>query len=259
MPNKDHQYHLLELLVDKIMNRGPPKSSLGNPGPLGLAAFAMTTFMLSCWNTGLLNVGTIKIVLPVALWYGGIAQLLAGMWEFVSNNTFGAVAFTSYGAFWLSFATIEEFWTPTNASVTDVNIALGIYLLSWTIFTFYMMIGSFRMSLSLVFVFLLLELTFILLTVGAWSGVRGITAAGGWIGIVTAVTAWYASMAVVINQTYGTQLLPVGVIGPMKREPLFISKLRDVRHSIRERFSRTNQDSEFNVHNITDQQEVAAV
>jgi succinate-acetate transporter protein len=89
----------LEMIVDKLVSRGPPKSSLGNPGPLGLAGFALTTFMLSAWNTGLLSPATVNIVLPVALWYGGIAQMLAGMWEFAVNNTFGAVAFTSYGAF----------------------------------------------------------------------------------------------------------------------------------------------------------------
>lgn len=107
-PQQQHQEtRRLEGIVDRIVRRrGPPTSSLGNPGPVGLAAFAATTFMLSCWNAGLLVSTTENVVLPMALWYGGIAQLLAGMWEFAANNTFGATAFTSYGAFWLSFATL---------------------------------------------------------------------------------------------------------------------------------------------------------
>lgn len=127
----------LETIVDRIVRRaGPPTSSLGNPGPLGLAAFAATTFMLSCWNAQLLVSTTSNVVLPMALWYGGIAQLLAGMWEFAANNTFGATAFTSYGAFWLSYATLVEFWGPTGyAAAKDVDAALGMYLMAWTIFT----------------------------------------------------------------------------------------------------------------------------
>lgn len=218
---------LLEILVDKLMDRGPPRSSLGNPGPLGLGAFAFTTFLLSSWNTGLLSAATSNIVLPVALWYGGIAQILAGMWEFGVNNTFGAVAFTSYGSFWLSFATIEQFWVPAaGASARDSRLALGMYLLAWTIFTFYMMIGSFRMSVSLALVFVLLEITFILLTAGAYSGHKGVHNAGGWFGILCAAAAWYASAATVINTTYGIQLLPLGVIGPVVHKPKLFTKMR---------------------------------
>jgi succinate-acetate transporter protein len=184
-----------------------------------LAGFALTTFMLSAWNTGLLSPATANIVLPVALWYGGIAQMLAGMWEFAVNNTFGAVAFTSYGAFWLSFSTIQEFWAPKGTvSTHDVNMAVGMFLLAWTLFTFYMMIGSFRMSVALIAVFVPLELAFILLTAGAFSGNKRVTAAGGWFGIFTAATAWYSSCAVLVNTTYGIQLFPIGMIGPFKKD-----------------------------------------
>ena len=224
-PRSEHgqhrqEHHYMEQILEKILSRGPPQSSLGNPGPLGLAAFALTTFLLSCWNTGLLSKSTANIVLPVALWYGGIAQVLAGMWEFATNNTFGAVAFTSYGGFWLSFATMEQFWTPTgNASERDIHLAVGMFLLAWTIFTFYMTIGSFRMSVSLAIVFVPLEITFVLLTIGAYSGNRTVTAVGGWFGILTAAAAWYASSAILINNTYGVHLLPVGVIGPLAKKP----------------------------------------
>ena len=226
MPLGNQENRYLEMIVDKLVSRGPPSSSLGNPGPLGLAGFAATTFMLSAWNTGLLPSTTAAIVLPVALWYGGIAQLLAGMWEFAANNTFGAVAFTSYGAFWLSFATVEQFWKPTGASPHDMNVALGMYLLVWTIFTLYMMIASFRMSVSLAVVFVLLEIAFILLTAGAYSGNTRVKAAGGWFGLFCAGAAWYASSAIVINSTYGFQLLPVGVIGPFKAKPELKEKVK---------------------------------
>ena len=153
--------------------------------------------------------------------------MLAGMWEFLVNNTFGAVAFTSYGGFWLSFATMEQFWKPTGiVSEHDIHLAVGMYLLAWTIFTFYMTIGSFRMSVSLAIVFVLLEVTFILLTIGAYSANTTVTAVGGWFGLLTAGAAWYASSAILINNTYGVQLLPVGVIGPLAKKPMILENLK---------------------------------
>ncbi|KAL0488983.1 6 TM domain-containing transmembrane protein [Acrasis kona] len=234
----EHRY--LNTIVEKL-SRGSPSSTLGNPGPLGLAGFAMTTFLLSCWNTGLLSAGTAKIVLPVALWYGGIAQLLAGMWELAASNTFGALAFTSYGAFWLSYATIEQFWVPAQGvTEQDIGIAVGMYLLAWTIFTLYMMVGTFRMSVSLMLVFIFLEIAFILLTAGSFSGNSKVTAAGGWFGILTAFFAWYASAAVVINTTYGVQLLPIGVVGPIKRDPNLMVRAKSLKDSF---FRRSNERS----------------
>jgi succinate-acetate transporter protein len=164
-------------------------------GPLGLAAFAATTFMLSCYNADLLVSTTANIVLPMAFWYGGFAQAAAGLWEYATNNTFGATAFVSYGAFWLSFATVSEFWAPTGyASTQDIESAVGIYLLAWTIFTAYMFIGSLRMSYSLIAVFGLLEITFALLTAGRFNltptAATNLIKAGGWFGIFTAFAAW---------------------------------------------------------------------
>jgi len=226
-----HTIQKLENIVDRIVNRaGPPKSSLGNPGPLGLAAFAATTFVLSTYNAGLLVSTTENVVLPIAFWYGGIVQVLAGLWEYAANNTFGATAFCSYGAFWLSFATLSEFWAPTGyASTQDINSAVGIYLLPWTIFTAYMFLGSLRMSGSLVAVFGLLEITFALLTAGHFalnpSDATNLIKAGGWFGIFTAFAAWYASAAVVINGTFGAQLLPVGVLGPLHPNMTYLPKV----------------------------------
>ena len=221
----------MESIIDRILKRGPPQSSLGNPGPLGLAAFAATTFMLSCFNAGLMVSTTSNIVLPMALWYGGFSQLAAGMWEFAANNTFGAVAFTSYGAFWLSYATIGEFYAPTGyATGVQVEASIGLYLLSWSVFTFYMMIGSMRMSYGLFILFFLLEITFILLTAGAFLAASPVAAnlttrAGGWFGIFTAFVAWYCSAAVIINSTFGCQILPIGVLGPLQPTTPLVSRI----------------------------------
>jgi len=223
-----HTVTKLENIVDRIVTRaGPPKSSLGNPGPLGLSAFAATTFVLSCYNAQLLVSTTSNVVLPMALWYGGIVQFSAGMWEYATNNTFGATAFCSYGAFWVSFATLVEFWAPTGyASTLDINSALGMFLLSFTIFTAFMFIGSLRMSVSLIMVFGLLEITFALLTAGHFNpeptAALNLIKAGGWFGIFTAFAAWYAAAAVVINGTFGAQLLPIGVLGPLHPESRYI-------------------------------------
>src|SRR5437016_12669008 len=138
--------------------------AVANPGPLGLSAFALTTFVLSSANAGLFTGD--KIVIGLALFYGGIAQLLAGMWEFRTGNTFGATAFTSYGAFWLSFAAIFIPGTGILDAIVKANAvgpAVGLYLLGWTIFTGLMFFGTLRINMALVVVFALLFLAFLAL------------------------------------------------------------------------------------------------
>ncbi|CAF2588494.1 unnamed protein product [Rotaria sp. Silwood2] len=190
-----------------------PPLAIGNPGPLGLGAFALTTFMLSVFNAGsnLIDSRVEAVVLPVALFYGGIAQFAAGMWEYRVNNTFGATAFTSYGSFWMSFAAYVYFIVPQLASTGKAHQATGLFLLAWLIFTFYMCIASFRVSLQLFFLFAILVVTFILLIVGALAEKKIVTNVGGWFGIVTAFVAWYGSAAVMINTTFGRNILPLGV------------------------------------------------
>ena len=187
-------------------------ASLADPGPLGLAGFAMTTFFLSSANAGILS-GTVEgVVLGLALFYGGIAQLLAGMWEFAKGNTFGAVAFSSYGAFWLSFWYLVAHTDLSGASADDINKGVGWYLLGWTIFTAYMLIGTFRLNGMLIAVFGVLTLTFLLLTLGKFAGQAGgsgMTGIGGWTGILTALLAWYGSMAGILNSTFKKVVLPV--------------------------------------------------
>jgi uncharacterized protein len=186
----------------------PAAMSIADPAPLGLAAFALTTFVLSFFNAGIVNAGGEPIVLGLALAYGGFAQLLAGMWEFRNNNTFGATAFTSYGAFWLSFWAFNQFFA-TKVPDANAGDAVGLYLIAWGIFTAYMFIASLRTTMAVAAVFALLTITFIVLGIGEAADASGIAKVGGWIGILTALAAWYASFAGVTNSTFGRTIMPV--------------------------------------------------
>ena len=182
--------------------------AIADPAPLGLAAFALTTFVLSMFNAGLVSDAGEPIVFGLALAYGGLAQLLAGMWEFKNNNSFGATAFTSYGAFWLSFWAFEQFYAG-DVPAGNVGDAVGLYLIAWGIFTTYMWIASFRVSVAVNVVFALLAITFFLLGIGDAGAHSDITKIGGWFGLATAAAAWYASFAGVTNKTFGKIVLPV--------------------------------------------------
>jgi len=186
----------------------PVAPAIGDPAPLGLAAFALTTFVLSFFNAGLVSDKGVPVVLGLALAYGGIAQLLAGMWEFRNNNTFGATAFTSFGAFWISFFVLEQFQAD-KIPTTHLGDAVGLYLIAWGIFTTYMLVASFRVSAAVMVVFLLLAVTFFLLGIGNATATDSVVKAGGWVGIATAIAAWYASFASVTNKTFGRIVLPV--------------------------------------------------
>ena len=183
---------------------------IADPAPLGLAGFAMTTFVLSFINANIIKeTGAVNVVLALALFYGGTAQLLAGMWEYKRGNTFGATAFGSFGAFWLSFWALEKL-SPKNAG--DIHQAVGLYLLAWCIFTAYMTLAALRTNLAVLAVFVLLTLTFLFLAIGAFMNDTPapdtMTKVGGWLGIVTAAAAWYASSAAVVNATHGKTVLP---------------------------------------------------
>jgi succinate-acetate transporter protein len=179
-----------------------------DPGGLGLAAFALTTFILSMFNAGLVSKGGEPVVLSVALAYGGIAQVLAGMWEFRTGNTFGAVAFTSFGAFWLSFWALLQF-SAGDIPAANLGDAVGLYLIAWGIFTTYMFVGSLRTTAAIAVVFILLAVTYFLLGIGNAGENDGLIEVGGWFGLATAVAAWYASFAAVTNATFGRTVLPV--------------------------------------------------
>jgi hypothetical protein len=172
----------------------------------------MTTFALSIGNTGIWGPGA-DAALALALVYGGFAQLLAGMWEFVRKNTFGALAFTSFGAFWIAYFVLVKFVLP-GVAVADLPVAVGVFLLGWTIFTAYMTVASMRVSGAVLLVFVLLTVTFVFLTVGAFNSSTGWTKVGGWVGVATAAAAWYASFAGVTNDTFKKTVLPVFPLAP---------------------------------------------
>ena len=200
---------------DAVSTPASTGAGFADPGPLGLAGFAGTTFFLSVVNTNMLGASVQTIVLGLALFYGGLAQLLAGMWEFVKGNTFGALAFSSFGAFWLSFWYLLNH-LPDKAAPKDILHGVGLYLLVWTIFTAYMTIAATRTSGAVLLVFALLTLTFLALTIGWFS--ESVTAfeknsnawihIGGWLGLATALAAWYASFAGVVNATFKRDVMP---------------------------------------------------
>jgi succinate-acetate transporter protein len=191
-------------------------TAVADPAPLGLAAFALTTFLLSGHNATFIPD---VIWLGPALFYGGLAQLLAGMWEFRNRNVFGATAFSTYGGFWLGLGTVVVLagTTKLGAALEGANLpnALAWFLLAFAIFNFYMLLWSTRVNVAVFFVFLTLQLTEVLLVIGFFREAHGdsayVTHVGGWMGIITAAVAWYASAAGVVNgMSPERPVVPVG-------------------------------------------------
>jgi hypothetical protein len=186
-----------------------------NPAPLGLAGFGITTLVLSMMNSNLVSFDkNVPVVLGLAIAYGGLAQLLAGMWEFRTGNTFGAVAFTSYGAFWISFYFLVQVQLPEIAKGGDVGNALGLYLWAWGIFTGYMFLCSFAGPKAVSVVFFLLTITFILLGIGQSGASNSMIHAGGFFGLATAAAALYTSAAMILHEQHGRWILPIGPPAP---------------------------------------------
>ncbi|MDR3069339.1 MAG: acetate uptake transporter [Cellulomonas sp.] len=190
-------------------NQPAAPTAIADPGPLGLAAFALSTFVLSLYNAGILEGGR-PVVVGLALFYGGLAQLLAGMWEFRTGNTFGALAFTSYGAFWLAWATWVVWGADKVADAQQASQAIGVFLLAWGLFTAYMTVAALRTTTAVLTVFVLLTATFFLLGIGDFAENATIVKAGGFVGLATALAAWYGSFAGVVNSTFSKTVLPVG-------------------------------------------------
>ena len=204
-------------------------SSIADPAPLGLAAFALTTFLLSAKNADWMSHATTSAFLGYAFAYGGVAQFAAGMWEFRRGNTFGATAFSSYGAFWFGLglwvlfvanpavAGITPATAPAKAAATvaSLNHDLGWITLAWAIFTLYMLIFTSQVNLAIFLVFLILEVTFIILAIGNFDAgsallPTGTIKIGGYLGLVTALAAWYASAAGLAAGMGGRIQFPVG-------------------------------------------------
>ena len=183
---------------------------IANPAPLGLAGFGMTTVLLSCVNAGLLPPGGEPVVIPLAMAFGGTAQLIAGIMEFKAGNTFGATAFTSYGAFWWWFALLLIFGDNHLVDLSGAGGAIGVCLLLWGVFTFGLWVSTFRLIRLLFLIFLTLWIAFFLLGSGALFAKPALHAAGGWVGLVCGALALYGSFALVANVTFGREVAPVG-------------------------------------------------
>ena len=185
------------------------RDATGNPGPLGLMTFGMTTVLLNIHNAGLYEMNT--MILAMGVFYGGIAQVVAGIMEWRKNSTFGMTAFISYGFFWLTLVALIVFPKWTGVEGPDAT-AMGWYLMSWGVFTGLMFIGTLRINRSLQTVFLSLTVLFTLLAIGDWTGNETITKIAGWEGIFVGLSAVYGSIAQVWNELYGRVVLPLGVV-----------------------------------------------
>ncbi len=206
-----------------VSTAAPVGTGVADPAPLGLAAFALTTFLLSAVNAGWAKSSTGFDWWGYAIAYGGVIQLLAGMWEFRNRNVFGATAFSTYGGFWIGVGLWLHFTAPTAAAPLQLNKDLGWILLAFAIFNTYMLIISTQLNVAIFGVFVTLELTEIFLFLGNFTTSKpalppdptssGLIVVGGYLGIVTALVAWYASAAGVMNGIKGRQVFPVG--GPL--------------------------------------------
>ncbi|MGA2635156.1 MAG: acetate uptake transporter [Terracidiphilus sp.] len=186
------------------------KPAFANPAPLGLIAFGLTTVILSIINAGILPKGGEPVVLPLAFVFGGLVQMIAGIMEFRTGNTFGTVAFLSYGAFWWWFVFLVFLGGRGVLDLSQAGSTIAVTLIGWGVFTFYMWIATFRLAKSLWWVFLTLWITFFLLGFGDLSGMHGLNVAGGWVGLACGMLAMYTSFALVTNSTFGRTVLPLG-------------------------------------------------
>ncbi len=183
-------------------------TKFSNPAPLGLAGFALTTWLLSMINAGWFTGDGMNMVLAVALAYGGTAQMIAGIMELPRGNTFGATAFVSYGAFWWSFALFVLFLHDKVPAAF-----VGWYLFMWGFFTLYMWVATWKAARALQLVFFALWITFFLLAASEWTGMAVLKMAGGYGGLITAAFAFYLSAAEVINEAHQRIVLPIGAPG----------------------------------------------
>ena len=182
--------------------------AIADPAPLGLAAFGVTLLVFSMFNAGLLDRTGEPVVLGLALAYGGIAQLLAGMWEFRRGNTFGAVAFGSYGAFWLSYWLLQQFFAGRIPG-GERSSAIALFYISWAILTALLWVASTRTTAVVSLMLFLLTLTYLMLGIGDAGTHDELVKIGGWFGLASAAAALYGAFASVINSTVGRTLVPL--------------------------------------------------
>jgi len=184
------------------------KDTTANPAPLGLLGFGMTTVLLNLHNAGYFGLDT--MILAMGIFYGGIAQIIAGIMDWKKNNTFGTTAFTSYGLFWLSLVALVVM-PKMGLGVAPTKGAMAAYLFLWGLFTFFMFIGTLKLNRATQFVFASLTLLFWLLALGDVTGNEQITRIAGYEGIICGFSAIYAAVAQVLNEVYGKTVLPLGM------------------------------------------------
>jgi hypothetical protein len=190
---------------------------IANPGPLGLSAFALTTFVLSLVNMGTRGLAAPNIAVPLAYGYGGLVQLLAGMWEMAVGNTFGATALSSYGGFWLAYAVLQtpSLGIASNYDATDLASAVGFFLTGWFIFTTVILLCTLRSTVMFFLLFFTLDMAFLFLAVAEYAVANGSSSAtrlqqaGGGFGILAAFLAWYNAFAGIADSSNSFFLIPV--------------------------------------------------
>jgi hypothetical protein len=185
-------------------------SAPANPAALGLVGFGLTTVLLSLINAGVLPAGGEGVVVPLALAYGGLIQLIAGVLEVRLSNTFGMTAFLSYGAFWWWFALLQLFAHNHMIDISAAGPTIGTALILWGVLTLYLWVSTFRLARIVFLIFLTLWPTFFLLGLGAALGNPALTYFGGWLGLLCGSLAMYGSFAFVTNATWGREVVPTG-------------------------------------------------
>jgi succinate-acetate transporter protein len=180
---------------------------LANPAALGLGGFALTTFILNVVNSGLVSADNLGMVLPIGIFYGGLAQFCAGMWEFKRGDTFGATCFSSFGAFWIGIA-MMVIMERTGVIAPVPREGMAVLFIAWGIFTAYATIASLRVNRAVTSIFVTLVILFFMLAVGEWNVT--VHKIAGYEGIICALIAWYTSAAVLINTLFGREIMPLG-------------------------------------------------
>lgn len=199
--NKKYYTHELMRAFGGTLNPGPApyQHTFGNPAALGLSAFAMSTFVLSLINAQVMGITVPNVVIGLACFYGGVVQFITGIWELFLGNTFGGTALTLYGGFWLSFAAIRidafGILDAYEGEEEQLANAVGYFLIGWALFTFMLMLVTMKSTLAFFLLFFFLTITFILLAVGEMTGKDCVIRAGGVLGVITAIIAWYNAWA----------------------------------------------------------------
>jgi uncharacterized protein len=186
----------------------PDRPGMADPGAWAVTAFATTSFMLGMYNSGLLNLAGVPVVIPVAFFFGGLIQIIVAIMEISRGNLFGAVVFGSYGPFWVIFGALEALWA-TSIPAAQLNSALCLFLAMWAVLTFIFFIASLRTDAVLVGIVGLIFVGLVLLSIGYGASQPDITKAGGWVTLAFAVLAWYHAAGDIISATFGRPVLPV--------------------------------------------------